>query len=84
MTGISTTAAERLKANRLSLGLSQSKLARLSGVSRFKLCTFELGGASFTPDERNRITTALTREAARLCTIVAQMSLNDVDTTEGA
>ena len=62
----STTAAEKLKETRVSLGFSQSKLARLSGVSRFKICTFELEAGSFTADELLRVRQALRAEAERL------------------
>ena len=55
-----------LKEFRRSLGLSQSKLARLSSVSRFKICTFELGGGSLNNQELNQIIDALQRETARL------------------
>jgi|HubBroStandDraft_5_1064220.scaffolds.fasta_scaffold27443_5 predicted transcriptional regulator len=55
-----------LRQNRQALGLSQSKLARLSRVSRFKICTFELGGCSLTADQQSRIREALCAEAERL------------------
>ncbi len=55
-----------LRQNRQALGLSQSKLARLSQVSRFKICTFELGGCSLTTDQQSRIREALCAEAERL------------------
>jgi predicted transcriptional regulator len=48
------------------MGLSQSKLARLSGVSRFKLCAHELGAGSLTPEELRRICDALQAESDRL------------------
>jgi len=63
---ISTTAAGKLKAIRLSLGVSQSGLARLSGVSRFKICTFELGSGSLSAEDQQSITEALRSEAERL------------------
>ena len=55
-----------LRSQRSILGLSQSRLSRLSGVSRFKLCSFELGSVSLTSDELNRIRNAIEAEAARL------------------
>jgi predicted transcriptional regulator len=55
-----------LRTNRELLGISQSKLARISGVSRFKICTFELGGGSLSPQECERIRTALETEARRI------------------
>jgi transcriptional regulator with XRE-family HTH domain len=81
VTEISTTAAERLKASRLSLGLSQSKLARLSGVARFKICTFELGGGVLSPEDQQCIRTALEDEAARLR--AAAVSFGQPESTEG-
>ena len=55
-----------LRLTRNALGISQSKLARLSGVSRFKICTYELGGGSLTPEEVERVRDALLAEASRL------------------
>jgi transcriptional regulator with XRE-family HTH domain len=60
-----------LRAYRLSLGISQSRLARLSGVSRFKLCVYELGSGSLTPEELTRIKGAFEHETARLSAAVA-------------
>jgi len=71
----STTAAERLRATRMSLGLSQSRLARVSGISRFKLCTYELGDRSLSADEQNRVRRALHAEAERLRRISADFDL---------
>ena len=80
---ITTTAVDKLRAGRITLGVSQSKLARLSGVSRFKICTFELGSASLTQDEHRRITSALNAEAGRLCLAAAQVTLSKLELTEG-
>jgi predicted transcriptional regulator len=55
-----------LRIRRSVLGISQSKLARISGVSRFKICTFELGGGSLSEQECQRIMTALETEAVRI------------------
>jgi transcriptional regulator with XRE-family HTH domain len=82
VTANSTTAGERLKTSRLSIGVSQSKLARLSGVARFKICTFELGSGSLSPDDKRRIKLALEAEASRLRLVAAQLGLNEVDFTE--
>lgn len=68
----------------MSLGISQSKLARLSGVARFKICTFELGSGSLTAEEQRRIKLALEAEAGRLRSVAAQLSLNEIDLTEDA
>ena len=84
VTANSTTAAERLKEGRLLLGISQSKLARLSGVARFRLCTFELGGCSLSPEDQRQIKLALEAEAARLHLAAARFSLHHSDSTEGA
>jgi predicted transcriptional regulator len=72
----STTAAESLRASRISLGISQSRLARLAGVSRFKICSYEFANGSLTADERNRIRTALQAEAARLRAIAANIDFD--------
>lgn len=82
MSANSTTAAERLKASRLSIGVSQSKLARLSQVARFKICTFELGSGSFSSEEQDRIKLALEAEATRLRS-VARIDLHNLDLGEG-
>jgi hypothetical protein len=47
----------------------------MSGVSRFKICTFELGSGSLRPDEQDRIRRALRGEADRLRSIPAQIDL---------
>lgn len=57
---------ENLKEHRSRLGLSQAKLARLSGVSRFKICTSELGDTTLTKRDQEKIRQALQTEAARL------------------
>ena len=62
----------KLRSHREALGLSQSKLARLSGVSRFKICTFELGDTKLTLEDQKRIYAALVAEAARLRNLPAQ------------
>lgn len=55
-----------LRSHREALGLSQSKLARLSGVSRFKICTSELGDSALTTDEKRLIFSVLVAEANRM------------------
>jgi predicted transcriptional regulator len=62
-----------LRAHRNALGISQSRLARISGVSRFKICTFELGGGSLSPLECQRIRTALETEAGRIRSIATNL-----------
>jgi transcriptional regulator with XRE-family HTH domain len=81
---VATTAAERLKASRLSIGLSQSKLARLSGVPRFRICLFELGDGALSLDDRHRVRVALEGEAVRLQLIAARLALHEIDPAEEA
>ena len=59
----------KLRSNREALGISQSRLARLSGVSRFNIGTAELGDRVLTAEEQQRLYEALRREASRLRTI---------------
>jgi predicted transcriptional regulator len=62
-----------LRSARSVLGISQSKLARLSKVSRFKICTYELGDSRLTDSEQNRIHAALQAEADRLRNLANQL-----------
>jgi predicted transcriptional regulator len=55
-----------LRTHRLALGISQSRLARIAHVSRFKICVFELGSGSLTPDEQRQINEVMHAEAERL------------------
>ena len=66
-------AVDNLRACRISLGVSQSRLARMSGVSRFKICTHELGDGALDSVEQNRIREALQAEAERLRNISLQI-----------
>ncbi len=70
---------QNLQTRRNILGLSQSKLARLSHVSRFKICTFELGSGSLSDEEQRRIKLALEIEAGRLRAAAAQLCLDDIE-----
>jgi predicted transcriptional regulator len=70
-----------IRAHRIALGISQSKLARLARISRFKLANFELGGGSLTAEEQQRVGDALRFEAARLRLASSQI---DLGTAEGA
>jgi hypothetical protein len=47
----------------------------MSGVSRFKICTFELGSGALSEDEQDRIRKALHAEADRLRSIPPQIDL---------
>lgn len=62
-----------VRAHRTALGISQSKLARLARVSRFKLANFELAGGLLTVEEQRRISDALRFEAARLRLVSSQI-----------
>jgi predicted transcriptional regulator len=57
---------EQLRIHRNTLRLSQTRLAKLADVSRFKICLFELGDGKLTEDEQGRIRVALEVEAQRL------------------
>ena len=64
----------RLRTHRNTLGISQLRLARLSGVSKFKICTYELGDGSLSPEEQDRIHAALRNEAERLRNIAVEFT----------
>jgi transcriptional regulator with XRE-family HTH domain len=66
-----------LRSYRAALGLSQSKLARLSGVSRLKICLFELGDGKLSADDESRIHVALRAEAMRLQSLAAEVNLGE-------
>jgi predicted transcriptional regulator len=68
-----------LRSHRTALRLSQSKLARLSGVSRFKICLYELGDGALTPNEQDRIEQALLVEAERLRDLSDSFKLEDTN-----
>jgi predicted transcriptional regulator len=55
-----------LRSNRNKLRISQSRLASLAGVSRFKICLYELGEGNLTPQELRLIRKVLQIEAERL------------------
>jgi predicted transcriptional regulator len=65
-----------LRSHRLALGISQSRLARLSAVSRFKICTHELGDTVLTAEEQDRIRQSLQSEAERLRNISIQVEFS--------
>ena len=50
----------------------------MSGVSRFKICTFELGSGSLSEDEHERIEKALRAEVDRLRNISTQIALRQI------
>jgi predicted transcriptional regulator len=79
-----TTAVGSLRAQRQSLGLSQSRLARISGVRRFKICTYELGDGTLTAEEQDQIRNAIQSEIARLRGLVISVEFDNqaVQSTE--
>lgn len=58
-----SSTAEELKTLRTSLGISQSALARLSGIRRWKINTFELGAGSISEDESQKLRRVLQVQA---------------------
>ena len=70
-----TTAADTIRTIRIALRVSQSLLARLSGVSRYKICGCELGDAVLSREDRVRIHTAFQTEVERLRRVVIQLDL---------
>jgi len=58
--------AGRLRVYRQDLRLSQTDLARRSGVSRFKINQFENGAGDLTTEELEQIQIALRGEIERL------------------
>jgi hypothetical protein len=62
----STIVAGTLRIGRAFLGLSHSRLARLSGVSRFKICTFKRGDGTLADEEQTQDRHALEGDAERL------------------
>ena len=65
-----------LQSHRNALGMSQSRLARLSGVSRFKICTYELGDGVLSIEEQNRIRETLQSEVNRLQRISCEVEFD--------
>ena len=55
-----------IRTRRSQLKISQSQLARLSGVSRFKLCMHELGDKTLNEKDEKRVEAAMRDEATRL------------------
>lgn len=54
-----------LRNRRNKLGISQTRLARISGVSRFRICMFELDNQPLTDAEQRQIDSALKDEVQR-------------------
>jgi predicted transcriptional regulator len=68
-----------LRFHRGVLGISQARLARLSGVSRFKICAYELGAGFLTSEEQDRIGQALQSDAERLSSIHLHIDFGQLD-----
>ena len=77
-TAITTVVVMKLRSPRNALGMSQSRLARLSCVSRYKICMYELGDGSLTKEEWARIEEALKTEAARVQRSLAGLRLDEL------
>ena len=58
--------AHNIRARRFQLRISQSQLARLSGVSRFKICMHELGDKPLNKKDEKEVEKAIRNEAARI------------------
>jgi hypothetical protein len=56
----------------------------MSGVSRFKICTYELGDGSLTTNEQVRIREALDAEAERLRNISTSLQFSNPSALEPA
>lgn len=65
--------AKELKRVRTTLRLTQSALARQTGVSRWHIWRVELGDRQFTPAEANRIEAAIQRETQRMAAATARI-----------
>ena len=65
----------RVRDSRQKLRVSQSRLAALSGVSRFKICLYERGDVPLTPDELERLRVALQVEADRQRAELAEFAI---------
>ena len=70
---------ESLVAARKTIRFSQSKLARLAGLGRFKIAMFEIGDGSLSPDEQERIRQALQSETERLRALPDPMEFGRID-----
>lgn len=64
---------EQLKRDRAALGISQSRLARLAGLRRFKVVFFELGDRSLSAEDQASIRTALRAAAQRLAGVASEI-----------
>jgi predicted transcriptional regulator len=65
-----------VKKTRLKLRISQAHLAKLSDVSRFKICLHERGDQPLNEADLARIRYALQREAQRLADALAPIAFD--------
>ena len=63
------------RTQRTTLRLSQSELARRSGVARLRIHLAELGDRELTPDEEAKVRAALQTEIDRLRNLPASVEL---------
>lgn len=68
-----------LRANRNKLQISQSRLASLAGVSRFKICLYELNEGTLTSQELRLIHYAFHAEAKRLRSVADAVDLDQAE-----
>jgi predicted transcriptional regulator len=71
-----------LRSHRRALGISQSKLSRLARVSRFKICSYELGNGALTADEQKCIRDALQAEVERLRSVPRDVDFGSIERLE--
>jgi plasmid maintenance system antidote protein VapI len=71
----SSTTADALRLFRISIGVSQSGLARISGVQRWKINAFELGDIKLSDDELRKLRAAFQTQLDRLHNLPANMDL---------
>ena len=58
---------QKVKDKRVSMGLSQAKLAKLTGVSRFKISQYELGYAGISDRDLSKLNTILKSNKCPTC-----------------
>jgi len=64
-----------VKAARQRMSISQLRLAKLSGVSRFKIGLHEAGNSQLSDQELTRIKAALRKEARRMRDLFEKVAL---------
>ena len=64
---------DQLKKDRVALGISQSRLARLAHLPRFKIVFFELGERPLSEEDQACVRAVLQAEAGRLVSAAAEI-----------